>query len=374
MKLEEKYKYIVVGCGLSGVVIAERIANILKENVLIIEKRNHIGGNCYDYIDDNGILINKYGAHFFHTDYQDVWNYVNRFCSWKRWDHKVIGFIDNKFVPIPVNINTINSLCSQNLKNEKDCQLWLDQNQIKCSNIKNSRDMALSRVGNELYHKIFRNYTYKQWNKYPEELDKSVLSRIPVRNNFDDRYFNGKYQALPENGYTKFFEKILDNPKIKVMLNTDYLDICQDLDISNKIIIFTGPIDHYYGNIGYEKLEYRSLKFKIEKYKDIGFYQPNSVVNYPNKEYPFTRIIEYKHLLNQKSNNTTIVKEYSTDIGEPYYPVPNDRNIKLYKKYQKLAEKDSNIHFIGRLANYKYINMDQAIKNSLDYFKENLFK
>ena len=360
-------RYLIVGCGLSGVVIAERIANILNKKVTIIEKREHIGGNCYDFKDkETNILMNKYGAHLFHTNNEDVWNYVNKFDKWIRWEHKVLTFTDNKFVSIPVNITTINELCEENLQNEKDVNEWLEKNQIKYDTIKNSEEMAKSRIGNKLYEKLIKDYTYKQWNKYPEDLDKSVLERIPIRPNFDTRYFNDKYQALPHKGYTHFFEQILNNKNIEVKLNTDYFDHIKD----NKydIVIFTGPIDSYFTDL--EKLEYRSIDFEIKIIKNMNYFQPNSVVNYPSIDIPYTRIVEYKHFLNQKSNDTIIVSEKTSDVGEPYYPVPTKKNLELYEKYKLLAKKEEikNVFFVGRLANYKYFNMDEAILNSLNFF------
>ena len=357
--------YLIVGCGLSGVVIAERIANKLNRKVTIIEKRGHIGGNCYDYIDEEtNIRINKYGAHLFHTNNEEVWRYVNQFDKWVRWEHKVLTFTDNKFVPIPVNITTINELCEENLQNENDVHEWLEKNQVKYGAITNSEEMAKSRIGNKLYETLIKDYTFKQWNKYPEELDKSVLERIPIRPNFDTRYFNDKYQALPHKGYTHFFEKILDNKNIEVKLNTDYFEHINNYDV----VIFTGPIDSYFTNL--EKLEYRSIDFNIEIKKNTNYFQPNSVVNYPSKDVPYTRIVEYKYFLNQKSNDTIIVSEKTNDIGEPYYPVPNKKNLELYEKYKLLAqnEEKNNIFFVGRLANYKYFNMDEAILNSLNFF------
>ena len=364
--------FLIVGCGLSGVVIAERIANILNCNVTIIEKRDHIGGNCYDYIDEEtGILMNKYGAHLFHTNNEKVWNYINLFDKWVRWEHKVLTYVEDKFVPIPVNITTINELCSEHLQNENDVKNWLEKHQIKYDTINNSEEMAKSRIGNELYEKLIKDYTFKQWNKYPNELDKSVLERIPIRPNFDTRYFNDKFQALPHKGYTHFFEKILDNKNIKVELNTDYFEHIKNNNYkNNQIVIFTGPIDSYFSDL--EKLEYRSIDFNIQIIKNMNYYQPNSVVNYPSKDIPYTRIVEYKHFLNQKSNHTIIVSENTNDVGEPYYPVPNKKNLDLYEKYKALAkeEESKNIFFVGRLANYKYFNMDEAILNALNFFED----
>jgi UDP-galactopyranose mutase len=358
------YDFLVVGCGLSGSVMAERLAT-KGFKILAIDKRNHIGGNCYDYINNHEIRICKYGAHLFHTNEEEVWKYVNRFSEWSRWDHRVLADIDNNLVPVPVNINTVNKLCGENLYCEQEMDTWLSKNQIKFDNIINSEQMARSRVGDKLYNSIFKDYTIKQWKKHPAQLDSSVLARIPVRNNFDDRYFSDKYQALPKKGYTSFISNILKHPNIKVKLNTDYFD----LDVIDwKEIIFTGPIDSYITDCG--KLEYRSLMFEEEHHKTKGYYQENSVINYPSLNHPYTRIVEYKHFLNQKSSYTTIVKEYPSDLGDPYYPVPSPKNQDLYQKIKKKSEKDKNVHFLGRLANYKYFNMDQTIKNSLIYFEK----
>jgi len=361
-------KVLVVGAGLSGATIARELAE-KGNDVLVIEKRDHIAGNCYDYVDeDSGILMNKYGAHLFHTNSEVVWNYVNRFSEWVRWDHEVVSQVDGKIVPMPVNITTVNQLCGTSIQTEDQMNKWLDSVQYK-GEIKNSEDMALSRVGNDLYEKLFKPYTIKQWNKDPSELDKSVLARIPVRNSFDPRYFSDKYQALPKHGYTKFVEEMLNHANITVKLNTDFFDISREHDH----IVFTGPIDRYFESSGLPKLEYRSIRFDIEKLKTVGYFQPNSVVNYPETNVEFTRIIEYKHFLHQKSDSTVIVREYTTDQGEPYYPVPNKQNLDLYEKYKELAAKEPRVHFVGRLASYKYFNMDDAILNALDFIRS-LFK
>lgn len=357
-------RILIVGAGLSGATLARQFADH-NYIVHIIEKRNHIAGNCYDYIDKNGILVNLYGAHIFHTSSQKVWSFIHRFSNWINWKHKVIGKIEDKYFPIPVNINTVNTLCNKEIKSEEEMRIWLDENTEKIDNPKNSKDVALQRVGKELYNKIFREYTYKQWNKYPEELDKSVLERIPVRTTNEDGYFSDPYQALPENGYTEFVKKMLDHPNITIELNKEYENTMKkDFDY----LFFTGPIDQYYASYHYPKLEYRSIHFETE-YLDIDYFQQNSVVNYPSSNEPFTRIIEYKHFLNQNiPNKTTIVKEYSIDKGEPYYPIPTDTNKKNYELYQKLAQEDekNGIYFVGRLANYKYYNMDAAIENALN--------
>lgn len=360
--------FLIVGAGLSGAVLAERIANVLKKRVIVIDKRASIGGNCYDYVDEEtGILMNAYGAHLFHTNMKDVWEYVNQFCEWRRWDHKVVAQVDEKLVPLPININTINSLFDLNLSCEQEMKEWLEANVEKLDDIQNSQDLALTKVGRKIYEKIFKDYTQKQWNKSAKELDPSVLARIPLRYDFDDRYFTDKYQALPVKGYTKFFEKLLESELITVHLNTNFF---QDVRVPPGVkVVYTGPIDRYFADKGLPFLEYRSLHFDIERL-NVPYYQPNSVVNYPQADAPFTRIVEYKHFLNQKSDKTVIVREFPSDIGEPYYPVPSEQNKKLYERYQELADQEKDVYFVGRLATYKYLNMDQAIKAALDTFED----
>nr|WP_294924074.1 UDP-galactopyranose mutase [uncultured Flavobacterium sp.] len=360
---------LIIGAGISGAVLAERYASIGKK-VLIIEKRNHIAGNCYDYVDENGILISKYGAHLFHTNEESVWEYVNKFSEWYPWEHKVIARVDNKTVPIPVNITTVNELFDTKITNEDEMKTWLEEHRSPIANPSNGEDAVLSRVGPILYEKMFKHYTKKQWDKYPSELDASVLDRIPVRTNFDDRYFSDTYQALPKGGYTQLFENILNHPNIEVLLETDYFDV-KDQYTNYEKLFYTGPVDRFFEfkHSLEEKLEYRSINFVSETI-DAEYFQENSVVNYPGTEVEFTRIIEYKHFGNQKSDKTTIVKEFTVDEGEPYYPVPNPRNQEIYARYKDEADKLIDVHFVGRLANYKYFNMDQAFKNALDLFDE----
>ena len=375
--------WLVVGAGLSGTVMAERISSLLGQEVHVIDSRDHIGGNCYDYIDqETGIRINKYGAHLFHTDDQEVWEYIQKFSPWIRWEHKVLSMVDGKLVPVPVNITTVNTLFDGvHIKDSIEMQQWLDQNCIKHQVIENSEQIAESRVGRDLYRKMFQPYTIKQWNKDPSELDPSVLARIPIRKDFDTRYFTDKYQGLPKHGYTQFFQNMLDSPLIKVRVNTNFFDLPQEEVAKYQGIIYTGPIDIFFSNrpdggCDLEKLEYRSIDFKIERLVGVKYYQPNSVVNYPELKYPYTRIVEYKHFPNNQgeSNDTVIISETTNDHGEPYYPVPTERNMALYAKYQKLAEEvrigGRKVHFLGRLATYKYYNMDQAIRAALDMFKQ----
>ncbi len=367
----QEYDVCIAGAGLSGAVIAERYASQLDQKVIVIEKRNHIGGNCYDYIDDDtGIRVSQYGAHLFHTVNKRVWDYVHRFSPWTKYEHEVVGVVDGKHVPIPVNIETVNTLFGLNITDTKEMDKWLSKEQVKYQHApKNSEEMALSRVGQRLYELIFHPYTIKQWNKEPKELGPEVTARIPVRNNHDNRYFGDPYQALPSNGYTAIFESLLCHPNVEVHLNTDYFTMKDKMRC--KHTYFTGPIDAYFAHMGYKKLEYRSLDFERKVVKDVGLretYQPKFVVNHPSADANFTRIVEYKHLLNQTSEHTILFIERSKDGGEPYYPVPNEENKALYRKYQELSEKEANVTFVGRLANYKYFNMDQAILNALELF------
>jgi UDP-galactopyranose mutase len=353
---------LIVGAGISGATIARELAE-KGYRVTIIEKRNHIAGNCYDYINGVGILMNKYGAHLFHTNSERVWKFVNRFSEWIEWKHKVSGCINGVYFPIPVNIDSVNTLCGANIQSEDEMKEWLETNTVKCDNPKNSEDVGLARVGPELYEKIFKGYTFKQWDKFPIELAPSVLERIPVRTNWDPYYFSDKYQALPAKGYTAMVTSMLDHPNISVSLNTEYT---KDMNLQYKTVFYTGPIDVYFSDAGYDKLEYRSIRFE-EETLDTDKFQLIGAVNYPSLEQAYTRIIEYKYFLNQEvPGKTTIVKEYSTAEGEPYYPVPTERNQALYKKYQELTLNEKNVEFVGRLANYKYYNMDAAILAALE--------
>lgn len=361
------YDVVVVGAGISGATLAERYATLKNKKVLVLEKRDHIGGNCFDYFDEAGLLISKYGAHIFHTSYENVWEYVNMFSEWTPYEHRVLSQVDGKLVPVPVNITTVNTLFGLSIQNETEMKQWLSTQVVPIEHAVNSEESALSRVGPKLYEKMFKNYTKKQWDTDPGNLDAAVLDRIPVRTNFDDRYFSDPHQAMPSDGYTKLFEKMLDHKNITVKLNTDYFKIKHTLP-KDALLFFTGPIDGFFEYKFGEKLEYRSIRFEFETH-DTEYFQSNSVINYPN-EHDYTRIVEYKYLYGQKHDKTTISKEYPTWNGEPYYPVPNDRNRELYEKYQHEAEKleSEGIYFVGRLANYKYFNMDQAFHNALSLF------
>ncbi|CAJ1959523.1 unnamed protein product [Cylindrotheca closterium] len=367
----KRYDICIVGAGLSGSVLAERYASQHNASVLVMEQRDHIGGNCYDYIDDEtDIRVSKYGAHIFHTSYERVWDYLQQFTNWTPYEHEVVGSVglNGTIVPIPVNIETVNALFGLEIQNTQEMDEWLAKEQVKYDNpIANSEEMALSRVGPRLYDLIFKPYTEKQWGTSPRELGPEVTARIPVRNNHDKRYFTDPHQALPSDGYTAMFRNMLNHPKIDVQVNTNYFDIKDDIDCDHRTY-YTGPIDVYFSDLGWDKLEYRSLDFERKVLKNVPQFQSKPVVNHPSSSANFTRIVEYKHFLNQSSPHTVIFYEHSKAGGEPYYPVPNDRNRKLYQKYQSMAEATPNVSFVGRLANYKYFNMDQAILNALEIF------
>jgi UDP-galactopyranose mutase len=359
-------RILIVGAGLSGATIARELAE-RGYHVHVIEQRDHIAGNCYDYVNDAGILMNKYGAHLFHTNSERVWTYVNRFSEWVPWKHDVIGRIGDNYFPIPVNIDTVNTLCGQQITTEAQMKEWLASVSVvpPTGQPANSEEVALMRVGPTLYEKIFKDYTYKQWEKWPAELAPSVLERIPVRSDWDPHYFSDKWQALPAKGYTAMVAAMLEHPNIHVEVGKGYDHTMRS---NYDYVFYTGPIDQYYAASGYPKLEYRSIRFE-EETLPIDKFQTNSVVNYPSMEVPWTRIVEYKHFLNQDvSGKTTIVREYTMADGDPYYPVPTAANQETYRLYQSLAQKDegAGVFFVGRLANYKYYNMDAAILAALE--------
>jgi len=353
------FDYLIVGAGFAGSVLAERLARGSNKTVLIVDRRNHIGGNAYDCFDDHGILIHKYGPHIFHTASKDVFDYLSRFTGWRQYQHKVLACVDGQMVPIPINLDTINRLYGLTL-NSFQLEEWFASRAEKKDVCKTSEDVVVSKVGRELYEKFFRGYTRKQWGLDPSELDAQVTARVPTRTNRDDRYFTDAYQAMPRFGYTRMFEKMLDHPNIKVMLNTDYRDV--ESWAPHKELIFTGPVDEYF-EYRYGKLPYRCLEFKHETiHKEWA--QPVAVINYPN-DYAYTRVTEFKHLTGQEHSKTSIVYEFSCAEGDPYYPIPRTENAELYKRYAALAEETPGVHFVGRLATYKYYNMDQVVAQAL---------
>ena len=358
------FDYLIVGAGFAGSVLAERLASIGEQKVLLVEQRDHIGGNAYDYFNKDGILIHKYGPHIFHTNSKKVFDYLGKFTAWRPYEHRVLGSVDGQLVPIPINLTTINKLYGLNL-NCSEVESFFESKAEKIDRVKTSEDVVVSKVGRELYEKFFKNYTRKQWDLDPSELDASVTARVPTRTNKDDRYFTDTYQAMPLHGYTRMFQKMLSHPNIKIMLNTDYKEIIDVIPYKN--LIYTGPIDSFF-NYCYGRLPYRSLEFKFETH-DTETYQATGTINFPN-EHAYTRITEFKYLTGQKHSKTSIVYEYPQAEGDPYYPIPRPENAEIYKKYQQLANAMTNTYFTGRLATYKYYNMDQVVAQSLSLFEK----
>jgi UDP-galactopyranose mutase len=358
------FDYLIVGAGFAGSVLAERLANVSEKKVLIVDQRDHIGGNAYDYFNRDGILIHKYGPHIFHTNSRKVFDYLSHFTTWRPYEHRVLASVDGQLVPMPINLDTINKLYSLQLSS---CQLeaFFESKAEKVQKIVTSEDVVVSKVGRELYEKFFRGYTRKHWDLDPSELDASVSARVPTRTNRDDRYFTDTYQSMPAHGYSRMFQKMLSHPNIKIMLNTDYKEIVDV--IPYKTMIYTGPIDSYF-NYCYGRLPYRSIEFRFETH-DMETFQSTGTINFPN-EHPYTRITEFKYLTGQKHHKTSIVYEYPKAEGDPYYPIPRPENADIYKKYQGLANTMTNTYFTGRLATYRYYNMDQVVAQSLSLFEK----
>jgi UDP-galactopyranose mutase len=358
------FDYLIVGAGFAGSVLAERLASQFGKKVLIIDTRSHIGGNAYDHYDNSGILVHKYGPHIFHTNSRNVFEYLSQFTEWRPYEHRVLASVDGQCVPIPINLDTINKLYGLNLTSFQLEEFFASVAEPK-DYIRTSEDVVVSKVGRELYEKFFRNYTRKQWDIDPSELDKSVTARVPTRTNRDDRYFTDSYQAMPLHGYTRMFEKMLSHPNIKIMLNTDYREIASV--IPYREMIYTGPVDGFF-DYRYGKLPYRSLEFKHETI-NAPLHQPAPVINYPN-EHLYTRVTEFKYLTGQEHSKTSIVYEYPRAEGDPYYPVPRPENAEIYKQYKALADATPGVHFVGRLATYKYYNMDQVVAQALTLYNQ----
>jgi len=358
------YDYLVVGAGFAGCVIAERLASALDKRVLICDKRPHIGGNAYDEYNEHGVLVHKYGPHIFHTNSREVFTYLSRFTEWRPYQHRVRASVDGCIVPIPINLDTINTLYGTSFTSFELADFFKRMAEPR-DQIRTSEDVIVSQVGRELYEKFFRNYTRKQWGLDPSELDAIVTARVPVRTNRDDRYFTDTYQAMPLRGFTRMFERMLAHPKINILLNTDYRDI--EGTIAYDEVVFTGPVDEYF-DYQFGKLPYRSLAFRHETINAAAV-QPVAVINYPN-DYEYTRVTEFKHLTGQEHPKTSIVYEYPQAEGDPYYPIPRAENAALYRKYQELANQTPGVHFVGRLGTYKYYNMDQVVAQSLSLYSK----
>jgi UDP-galactopyranose mutase len=355
--------WLVVGAGFAGAVLAERIAEARGERVLVIDRRPHIGGNAYDTLDAAGVLMHRYGPHIFHTNSRQIFDYLSRFTAWRAYEHRVLAVVDGERVPIPINLDTVNRLYGLQLDSEA-LERWFAARAEPIADVRTSEDVVVSKIGRELYEKFFRGYTRKQWGLDPSELDKSVTARVPTRTNRDDRYFTDEFQYMPRDGYTRMFERILDHPLIEVRLGVDFADL--DRSTQRRFTVFTGPIDEYFGH-RFGKLPYRSLRFD-HRTLDREWFQEVGTVNYPQTE-DFTRITEYKHLTGQAHPRTTITYEYPSAVGDPYYPIPRPENAELFKRYEALARAERHVWFVGRLATYRYYNMDQVVGQALATFR-----
>jgi len=351
--------YVIAGAGFSGAVVASQMARRFNKKVLIVDRRPHIAGNAYDHYDEAGVMVHKYGPHIFHTQSKDVFDFLSQFTEWRSYEHRVLAYVSGKLVPIPINLDTVNALHGLALR-EPELQGYLAGIAEKPAAIRTSEDVVVGSVGRDLYEKLFRGYTRKQWGLDPSELDASVTARIPVRLNRDDRYFGDTYQAMPLGGFTRMFENLLDHPNISISLGTDYRDVVGA--VRYKELVYTGAIDEFF-EWRFGKLPYRSLEFR-HRTLDVPKHQPVAVINYPNDN-EYTRVTEFKYLTGQHHAKTSVVYEYPTAEGDPYYPVPRQDNAVLYKRYEALANQTRGVYFCGRLATYKYYNMDQVVAQAL---------
>ncbi len=353
------FDYLVVGAGFAGSVVAERLAQRLGKRVLLIDRRSHVGGNAYDHFDEAGILVHRYGPHIFHTNSDRIFSYLSRFTEWRAYEHRVVASVNGRILPFPINIDTVNRLYGTN-HDAASLEAFFRDVAEPFAHPRTSEEAVVSKVGRHLYETFFRNYTRKQWGLDPSQLDASVAARVPARLNHDDRYFTDTHQAMPRYGFTRMFERMLAHENIKILLNAEYRDVMNE--IRYRKVIFTGPVDEYF-DYRFGKLPYRSLAFQHETHATEVF-QPAPVVNYPN-EREYTRVTEFKYLTGQRHPMTSIVYEFPRAEGDPYYPIPRPENAELYRRYKGLADATPDVHFVGRLATYKYFNMDQVVGQAL---------
>lgn len=355
----EVFDYLIVGAGFAGSTVAERLASA-GARVLIIDKRKHIGGNAFDELDSHGVRIHRYGPHIFHTNARRIIEYLSRFTHWRFYEHRVRAVVNGEHFVIPINLDTINRAYGLAL-DEKEATTFLEKIREPRDEVRTSEDVVLNTVGRKLYEMFFLNYTRKQWGLDPSQLSAGVAARIPVRTNTDDRYFSDDYQLMPTPSYAEMFERMLDHPNITKRISTDFADV-RKLQVRRKTI-FTGPIDQYFGYC-FGPLPYRSLRFEHEHLANVPLAQPVGTLNFPN-DHAFTRVTEFKHLTGQQHPGTSIVREYPQATGDPYYPIPRPENETLYKRYAKLAQQNDQVVFVGRLAQYRYYNMDQVVGAAL---------
>jgi UDP-galactopyranose mutase len=369
MKQPTDYDFLIVGAGYAGTTIAERLARTAGQRVLVVDRRDHIAGNAYDYVDEHGVLVHKYGPHIFHTNSEKVVEYLSQFTEWLPYEHRVVARVDGQLVPIPINRTTVNMLYGLDLETDEEVQAFYDERAEDIPFLRTSEDAVVAKVGRELYEKFFRGYTRKQWERDPSELHASVTSRIPTRTNTDDRYFTDWHQAMPADGYTAMFARMLDQPTIDVSLSTDFFTDVRD-QVSYRHVVYTGPIDVYFDR-RFGELPYRSLEFELrnEPTPDGERLFPVCSINEPDFEVPYTRRTEFRHMTGQSHTSSTVAVEYPRSEGDPYYPIPSEEPKALYKRYEDLAARETDVTFVGRLARYQYLNMDQVTAQALSVFE-----
>ena len=366
--MHKHYNYVIVGAGLAGIVLAERLS-AAGNTCLVLERRDHIGGNCYDKKDKNGLLYHTYGPHYFRTNSSEVRGYLSLFTEWRQTVYKVQVATAGRHWSFPVNLKTFQQLTRNDQATEAQFEAYLQKNRAVIADPANSEEAMLASVGEELYNLFFRGYTLKQWGRSANRLDASVCRRIPVRTSLDERYFQETFQALPQNGYTAMFENMIEAAPFDLRLGVDYREVLPF--VTRDHLIYTGPLDEYF-DCRWGRLPYRSLRFSLEEISNVshpsGFAQPVLQVNYPGSE-PYTRTVEVKHITGQKSRHTNVVREFSQEYkpgeSEPYYPVPGPESLALAERYRRMADKEPNVTFIGRLATYRYLNMDQVVGAAL---------
>ena len=360
-----RYDVLVVGAGYAGSVVAERLASQCGLSSLVIDRRDNIAGNAYDYVDEHGVLVHKYGPHIFHTNSEKVIAYLSQFTEWMPYEHRVVADVAGKLLPMPINRTTINRLYDLDLRTDDDVARFLESRAEPCEYVRTSEDVVVSKVGRDLYEKFFRGYTRKQWQRDPSELHASVCARIPIRTNEDDRYFTDDFQNMPRQGYTAMFERILDHELIEVSLETAYEDVKDEIEFDH--LVYTGPIDGFFGH-RFGALPYRSLEFELinKPTPDGGYLLPATSVNEPSEDVPYTRTTEYRWMTGQTTHSSsTVAVEYPRSEGDPYYPIPRDDTRALYKQYEALGAQLPDVTFVGRLARYQYLNMDQVVGQAL---------
>jgi len=365
---EDHFDFLVVGAGYAGSIMAERLASQCDQRILVIDRRAHLAGNAYDYVDEHGVLVHKYGPHIFHTNSRKVVDYLSAFTDWRPYEHRVLARVGEQLLPIPINRTTVNELYGLTLSSDEEVQAFYDQRAEPRELLKTSEDAVVAKVGRDLYEKFFRGYTRKQWQRDPSELHASVTSRIPTRTNTDDRYFTDDHQAMPAAGYTTMFHRILDHPNIELRLSTDFFDVREA--ISRGHTVYTGPVDLYFDRC-HGELPYRSLEFELRSEPTPGgrLLQPSASINEPSEAVPHTRTTEFRWLTGQRADASTIALEYPRSEGDPYYPIPTDATRELYQRYEALANAEDDVTFVGRLARYQYLNMDQVTAQALSTFQ-----